>query len=270
MNITYDNRAFIMDGKRTLLIGSSLCASHNSSVQWTDLVGQAKSGGTNLVQIEVHWDIHEPLEGTFHFPSDGTSSDIIALANACRQHDMYVNLRFGPFFSAERSSDGYPDWLRSDTNFRYSTDVLEKWGKFVDAALAVVANAGLFASDGGPVVMLQVQNGCGDLNSEGDEGACENYIDWVSNFVNKKNLIIPWIMPQQGKLTCSTFFKLCLYYSYCIFVPVRTLFWTGANVLKKSTSIIHTCTGYNCEEWIGYNTNSLQPLMWTNADGAGT
>lgn len=57
--------------------------------------------GINLIQIYVFWDIHEPKEGVFHFPRDGSSADLVGFLRDCEEAGIYVNLRFGPYVCAE-------------------------------------------------------------------------------------------------------------------------------------------------------------------------
>ena len=54
-----------------------------------------------MIQIYVFWDLHEPEEGVFHFPRDGSSADLVGFLRQCEKAGLYVNLRFGPYVCAE-------------------------------------------------------------------------------------------------------------------------------------------------------------------------
>ena len=157
LNVTFDNRAFILDGQRTLFIGGSIHYPRAHSSEWPNIIRQAKDNGINLIQTYVFWDIHEPKEGEFYFPSDGSSDDVVAFIKECAAQGLYVNLRFGPYVCAEWNYGGFPMWLRGleDITYRTMNDkFLAKMSAFVDATLNVVTEAHLLASDGGPIVKI--------------------------------------------------------------------------------------------------------------------
>ncbi len=96
----------------------------------------------------MFWDIHEPVEGQYHFPSDGSEADLLGFLKECEKANIYVNLRFGPYVCAEWNYGGFPVWLRNKEGivFRTMNDIfLEKMALFVDKTLDIVTKAGLMA-----------------------------------------------------------------------------------------------------------------------------
>ena len=239
LNVTFDNRAFLLDGERTLFVGGSIHYPRAQSAEWPNLIKQAKDNGINLIQTYVFWDIHEPKEGEYYFPSDGSSDDVVAFIKECQAQGVYVNLRFGPYVCAEWNYGGFPVWLRDIKDITYRTmndQFLEKMTQFVDATLAVVSDARLLASDGGPIVMLQIENEYGNMEhyypKHGDD-----YVQWAANYANSKKLSVPWIMCQQGE---------------------------GVGTAPPA-NVINTCNGYYCDNWISQHAADFpnQPHMWT-------
>mmetsp|Transcript_86196 Transcript_86196/g.168602 ORF Transcript_86196/g.168602 Transcript_86196/m.168602 type:complete len:107 (+) Transcript_86196:1-321(+) len=53
LNVTFDNRAFLLDGERTLFVGGSIHYPRAQSAEWPNLVKQAKDNGINLIQTYV-------------------------------------------------------------------------------------------------------------------------------------------------------------------------------------------------------------------------
>lgn len=99
---------------------------------------------------------------------------------------------------------------------------------FIDKVIEVVTNAKLFAKDGGPIIMVQIENEYGNIESAyGQEGA--NYIAEVSNYALNKHLDVPWIMCQQGE---------------------------GVGTAPPA-EIINTCNGHYCDNWISQVCNYL-------------
>ena len=239
LNVTFDNRAFLLDGERTLFIGGSIHYPRAHSAEWPNIIQQAKASGINLIQTYVFWDIHEPEEGVYFFPSDGSSNDIVAFINECQAQGIYVNLRFGPYVCAEWNYGGFPVWLRDvdDITFRTMNDpFLAKMTSFIDATLKVVTDANLLASAGGPIVMLQIENEYGNMQKYYPEHG-DDYVQWAAKYASDKNLPVPWIMCQQGE---------------------------GVGTAPPA-NVINTCNGYYCDNWIAQHAADFpnQPHMWT-------
>ena len=89
-------------------------------------------------------------------------------------------------------------------------------------------DAQLFAEDGGPIIMVQIENEYGNIEAAyGDEGA--KYVAEVANYALDKNLDVPWVMCQQGE---------------------------GVGTAPPG-EIINTCNGHYCDNWISQVFPSL-------------
>lgn len=92
---------------------------------------------------------------------------------------------------------------------------------FIDKVIEVVDDAKLFAKDDGPIIMVQIENEYGNIESSyGEEGA--NYIAQVSEYALNKHLDVPWVMCQQGE---------------------------GVGTAPPA-EIINACNGHYCDNWI--------------------
>lgn len=61
-----------------------------------------KEQGINLIQTYVFWDIHEPVNNQWNFPSDPNSNeDLVAFIQEAAKHDLYVHLRIAGYVCAE-------------------------------------------------------------------------------------------------------------------------------------------------------------------------
>ena len=202
-HVTFDNRAFVINGTRTMLIGGSVHYPRMNSAEWPHILKSAKESGLNLIQTYVFWDIHEPTDGEFYFPRDGSSSDILLFIEECGKQGLFVNLRFGPYVCGEWNYGGFPAWLRDIDGIQFRTmndPFLDRVARFVDTTLDLVASAGLLASDGGPVIMVQIENEYGNMQHYYPaEGA--DYVLWNSQYALSKNLSIPWMMCQASDLS---------------------------------------------------------------------
>lgn len=238
--VDFDSRAFTIDGKRQLLVAGSVHYPRASSAEWPHILSEAKANGINLIEMYVFWSIHEPTTpGEYYFPSDGSNSDIVEFIRECDRQGLLVNLRFGPYTCAEWNFGGFPVWLKGLDNITFRTmdnQWLQAMSSFIQATVKVVDDAKLFARDSGPIIMAQVENEYGNLESfYGESG--EKYVQWAADLADSMALDIPWIMCQQGE---------------------------GVGTAPPA-HIVNTCNGYYCDNWIEQHTKDFpnQPHMFT-------
>lgn len=238
-SVNFDGRAFIINGERRLLIGGSIHYPRAPRAEWPGILKAAKDSGLDLIQTYVFWDIHEPEKDVWNFPSDPTSShDLVAFIQEAAKQDLLVHLRIAGYICAEWNFGGLPGWLR-DLNATLRTNDplwLEQLSQFVEKTLDVVDSVGLFAKDGGPIVMLQIENEYGNMEDNyGNQG--HEYVSWLSNYANSLNFQVPWVMCQQGE-------------------------GVGTAPAKE---IVNACNGFYCDNWISQHTEAFpnQPHMFT-------
>ena len=106
----------------------------------------------------------------------------------------------------------------------------------MDKALEVVTDAKLMAADGGPVIMLQIENEFGNIEHNYPQKGAK-YVQWAANYALRKNLSVPWMMCQQGE---------------------------GVGTAPPA-EVINTCNGYYCDNWIERHESDFpsQPHLWT-------
>lgn len=239
-NVSYDGRSFIIDGKRELLIGGCIHYPRMHYSEWASVLHEAKDNGINIIETYVFWDIHEPSQGEYYFPDFPSNDNIVEFIKEVQRQGLYLNLRFGPYTCAEWNYGGLPVWVRDLNVTLRSTDELwmDAMTSFVDKTIEVVQNAKLFADDGGPIIMAQMENEYGNIEVVyGREGA--EYVNQVADYALSKQDVtsIPWIMCQQGE---------------------------GVGTAPPET-IINTCNGHYCDNWIERHAKEFpnQPHMWT-------
>ncbi|GMP62898.1 hypothetical protein CsSME_00024819 [Camellia sinensis var. sinensis] len=62
-SVSYDDKAFIINGKRRILISGSIHYPRSTPEMWPDLIQKAKEGGLDVIQTYVFWNGHEPSPG---------------------------------------------------------------------------------------------------------------------------------------------------------------------------------------------------------------
>ena len=96
-NVTYDERSFIIDGQRTILLGGSFHYPRASPGDWPGILQKARDDGLNHVQIYVFWNYHEFKQGQYDFSGRGNLTYFFELA---AQYGLFVNVRIGPYVCA--------------------------------------------------------------------------------------------------------------------------------------------------------------------------
>ncbi|KAH9622125.1 hypothetical protein KSS87_003689 [Heliosperma pusillum] len=163
---------------------------------WPGLVQLAKEGGVNAIESYVFWNGHELSPDNFYFEG---RFDLVKFVKTVQQAGMYMILRIGPFVAAEWNYGGVPVWLHYVPGTVFRTDN-EPWKyymqKFTTYIVNLLKQEKLFASQGGPIILAQIENEYGNYEpSYGDGG--KRYAQWCAKMALSQNIGVPWIMCQQ-------------------------------------------------------------------------
>ena len=170
--LAFDERGFTFDGKPGFLVSGEFHYFRVPEEDWARRMDLFKEAGGNALATYVPWLIHEPEEGTILFDR-GEKRDLQGFLELCREKELLVLLRPGPYQYSELVNDGLPTWLIRNYPVIRATDpagkpfrdesvsylhplFLEKARKYYKAFAGVVRP--YMASNGGPVAMLQTDN----------------------------------------------------------------------------------------------------------------
>ena len=101
-NVTYDERSFMINGQRTLLLGGSVHYPRLSPGQWDDILSKARNDGLNHIETYIFWNIHEPtydFSGNHEYNFDGRAN-LTGFIQTAADNGLFVNLRIGPYVCA--------------------------------------------------------------------------------------------------------------------------------------------------------------------------
>ncbi|XP_042048201.1 beta-galactosidase 17-like [Salvia splendens] len=163
---------FWRDGEPLRIIGGDLHYFRVHPEYWRDRLLRAKALGLNAIQTYVPWNLHEPKQG--HLVFEGIA-DIISFLELCKELDLLVMLRPGPYICGEWDLGGFPAWLLAEEppiRLRSSDPaylgLVEKWW-----GILLPKVSPLLYSNGGPIVMVQIEN---EFGSYGDDKAYLHYL----------------------------------------------------------------------------------------------
>jgi beta-galactosidase len=154
--IDFDDKGFLVHGKRTFLVSAGLEYARIPRALWRDRLLRIKRAGFNTVEIYVFWNFHEPQEGKWNFSDNHDLDGFLKLVN---QMGLYATVRVGPYVCAEWDSGGYPVWLRfrPGVSVREDNPAFEGYvDKYFDKVMPIIAANQI--SKGGSVVLVQLEN----------------------------------------------------------------------------------------------------------------
>jgi beta-galactosidase len=156
---------FLFDGKPTQLISCEMHPARIPVEYWPHRIQMAKAMGCNTVAAYIFWNYHETVEGRFDFESGNRAIDnFFKLVQAAGMHAI---VRPGPYVCAEWDFGGLPPYLLKDPELRVRAmypRYLQAAERYM-AALAKVIKPAL-VTNGGPIVMLQVENEYGSYGND--------------------------------------------------------------------------------------------------------
>ncbi|KAK1430987.1 hypothetical protein QVD17_14154 [Tagetes erecta] len=226
-NVTYDHRAVVIDGKRRVLVSGSIHYPRSTPDMWPDLIQKSKDGGLDVIETYVFWNLHEPVKNQYDFKG---RKDLVTFVKLVADAGLYVHLRIGPYVCAEWNYGGFPLWLHFIPGIELRTDnepFKAEMKRFTTKIVSMMKKENLYASQGGPIILSQIENEYGNFESNyGPAG--KSYINWAASMATSLNTGVPWVMCQQR---------------------------------DAPDPLIDTCNGFYCD---GYKPNAAnKPTMWT-------
>ncbi|KAJ6290203.1 hypothetical protein OIU78_026006 [Salix suchowensis] len=226
--VTFDNRAIKINGERKLIISGSIHYPRSTPEMWQSLIRKAKEGGLNTIETYVFWNAHEPEQRKYDFSGH---LDLVRFIETIQREGLYAILRIGPYVCAEWNYGGFPVWLHSLPNIETRTNntvYQNEMRIFTQKIVGMMKHENFFASQGGPIILAQIENEYGDVeNAYGENGW--KYVEWCSDLVESFEVGVPWIMCKQD---------------------------------NAPFPIISACNGFYCDGWQSPKSDST-PKIWT-------
>lgn len=203
---TTGDKTFLLNGKPFVVKAAELHYPRIPRAYWEHRIKMCKALGMNTVCLYVFWNIHEQQEGKFDFTGN---NDVAAFCRLAQKNGMYVIVRPGPYVCAEWEMGGLPWWLLKKKDIRlreqdpYFMQRVEIFEKEVGKQLAP-----LTIQNGGPIIMVQVENEYGSygkdkpyvsairdiIRKSGFDKVSLFQCDWSSNFLNNGLDDLTWTM----------------------------------------------------------------------------
>lgn len=203
---TVGDKTFLLNGKPFVVKAAELHYPRIPRPYWEHRIKMCKALGMNTVCLYVFWNIHEQQEGRFDFTGN---NDVAEFCRLAQRNGLYVIVRPGPYVCAEWEMGGLPWWLLKKKDIRlrepdpYFMERVKLFERKVGEQLA-----SLTIQNGGPIIMVQVEN---EYGSYGENKAYVSAIrdivrqsgfdkvtlfqcDWASNFEKNGLGDLVWTM----------------------------------------------------------------------------
>jgi len=153
--ITLNNYFLLKDDKPWLPVMGEMHYARYPEYMWDDAIKKMKAGGLDIVATYCFWIHHEEIEGDFDFTG---RRNLRRFLEICKENQMKVWLRIGPFCNGETRNGGIPDWVKEQGIKARSND--PEYLKLVHKLYQEYYNQveGLLYKDGGPIIGIQLDN----------------------------------------------------------------------------------------------------------------
>lgn len=203
---TVGDKTFLLNGKPFVVKAAELHYPRIPRPYWEHRIKMCKALGMNTVCLYVFWNIHEQQEGKFDFTGN---NDVAEFCRLAQRNGLYVIVRPGPYVCAEWEMGGLPWWLlkKKDIRLREPDPSFMERVKLFERKVGEQL-ASLTIQNGGPIIMVQVEN---EYGSYGENKAYVSAIrdivrqsgfdkvtlfqcDWASNFEKNGLDDLVWTM----------------------------------------------------------------------------
>lgn len=174
---------FFLNGEKFNIYSGAMHYFRIPAEYWEDRLQKLKACGFNTVETYVAWNMHEPSEGEFCFEG---RSDIVRFIKTAQKVGLYVIVRPGPYICAEWDFGGIPSWLLKHEDLRvrcYSEPYISHVKNYFNVLLPLLAP--LQITNGGPVIMMQVENEYRSYASD------KKYLRFLRDLMRENGIDVP-------------------------------------------------------------------------------
>ncbi|MBO5224609.1 MAG: beta-galactosidase [Clostridia bacterium] len=166
MEFKIEKNKFIKDGKEIKIISGAVHYFRNMPDTWRDIFKKLKALGCNCVETYCAWNMHEKQPDVFDF---SRNLDIASFIRTASEEGLMVIVRPGPYICAEWEFGGLPWWLQTMQGMEIRCNNPVYMERFTNYLVHIFDEIRpLLFTNGGPVIMLQLENEYGYYGDDKD------------------------------------------------------------------------------------------------------
>ncbi len=156
---------FLLDGKPFRIISGELHPARIPREYWRHRIQMTKAMGCNTIATYIFWNYHESSPGIFDFKTE--NRDLAEFLRICKEENMWVLFRPGPYVCGEWDFGGIPPYLLKIPDIRIRC----MDPRYMNAVKAYITRLAkeikqFLCSNGGPILMIQVENEYGSYGND--------------------------------------------------------------------------------------------------------
>jgi len=185
-NFIIGRGGFYKDGEIYRVISGSMHYSRIPEAAWKDRLTKARAMGLNTISTAVFWNFHEEEEGFFDFTSG--RKNLRKFIEIAGEVGLNVILKPGPYVSSEWDMGGIPYWLLTKSSLKFRSDnpeFIKQTKNYLEHLLFAID--GLQYKNGGPIIMMQIENEYGSFGND------KNYLASMQTIFTETGFNIPLI-----------------------------------------------------------------------------
>lgn len=181
----FNSTEFMLDGKPFQIIAGEMHPARIPAEYWLHRIKMTKAMGCNTVSAYIFWNYHEVSEGVYDFTTENRNlAEFLRLAAA---EGMWVILRPGPYVCAEWDFGGIPTYLLKHADIKVRC-MDERYMKAAENYLKALARElkPFMISNGGPILMLQLENEYGSYGND------RQYLARIKRIWDENGITVPF------------------------------------------------------------------------------
>ncbi|NOU18741.1 MAG: beta-galactosidase [Bacteroidales bacterium] len=199
-SFAFSNTDFLLDGKPYQVISGEMHPARIPAEYWRHRIQMAKAMGCNTIAACVFWNYQEISEGVYDFST--WNRNLAKFISIAQEEGMMVLLRPGPYVCAEWDFGGIPAYLLRIPDIKVRCMDM-RYVKAVENYLSKLAEIikPLQVDNGGPILMLQVENEYGSYGND------REYLKSLSDIWRRNGITIPFFtsdVPNQYMLEAGS------------------------------------------------------------------
>ncbi|MDE3143316.1 MAG: beta-galactosidase, partial [Bacteroidota bacterium] len=185
---------FLLDKKPFHIYAGEMHYARIPQEYWRQRLQMIKAMGLNTVATYVFWNYHHPSPNVWDFKTG--NHNLAKFIKIAQEEGLYVILRPGPYVCAEWDFGGFPWWFSTVKGMEIRTDNKP----FLDSCRIYFQKLhqqikGLHISEGGPIILTQVENEFGSYVEQNKKVSVEQhkkYNETIKTLLEKEGFKLPY------------------------------------------------------------------------------